>query len=128
MNHSFIFKLSLNKPLLALLLAPVFTSLLLFAIVAFLIDGRNNEVESNIMQTAERTALGHEIMQLRYFWQEVRVQNRDTMSETGQAMLDAQQNLQKAFITTSTHIKDRILISEVLSDTGKSDLVQLQKN
>jgi methyl-accepting chemotaxis protein len=127
MNHSFIFKLSLNKPLLALLLAPVFTSLLLFAIVAFLIDGRNNEVESNIMQTAERTALGHEIMQLRYFWQEVRVQNRDTMSETGQAMLDAQQNLQKAFITTSTHIKDRILISEVLSDTGKSDLVQLQK-
>ncbi|WP_122032996.1 methyl-accepting chemotaxis protein [Aliivibrio sp. EL58] len=128
MNHSFIFKLSLNKPLLALLLAPVFTSLFLFATVAFLIDGRNNEVESNIMQTAERTALGHEIMQLRYFWQEVRVQNRDTMSETGQAMLDAQQNLQKAFITTSTHIKDRILISEVLSDTGKSDLVQLQKN
>ena len=128
MNHSFIFKLSLNKPLLALLLAPVFTSLLLFAVVAFLIDSRNNEVESNIMQTAERTALGHEIMQLRYFWQEIRVQNRDTMSENGQEMLDAQQNLQKAFITTSTHIKDRILISEVLSDTGKSEFVQLQKN
>ncbi len=128
MNHSFIFKLSLNKPLLALLLAPVFTSLFLFAVVAFLIDGRNNEVENNIIQTGERAELGSEIMQLRHNWQEIRVKNRDTMSENGQAMQEQQKELQKAFVSTNTHIKENILTSKVLSDAGKSDMANLQKN
>ncbi|MGR6861312.1 methyl-accepting chemotaxis protein [Aliivibrio salmonicida] len=127
MNHSFIFKLSLNKPLLLLLLTPVFTSLLLFAIVAFLINDRNNEVESNIIQTTERTALGYEIMQLRHYWQEIRIKNRDTMSGNGQGMLDAKKDLEQTFIITNTHIKDRIIISDVLSNSGQSDLAQLQK-
>lgn len=127
MNHSFIFKLSLNKPLLALLLAPVFTSLFLFAVVAFLIDGRNNEVENNIIQTGERAELGSEIMQLRHNWQEIRVKNRDTMSENGQAMQEQQKELQKAFVSTNTHIKENIITSKVLSDAGKSDMANLQK-
>ncbi|WP_072054641.1 methyl-accepting chemotaxis protein [Aliivibrio fischeri] len=127
MNHSFIFKLSLNKPLLALLLAPVFTSLFLFAVVAFLIDGRNNEVENNIIQTAERAQFGSEIMQLRFNWQELRVKNRDTMSESGQAMLEQEKELQKAFALTNTHMKENILTSKVLSDAGKNDIDNLQK-
>ncbi|MUL03032.1 HAMP domain-containing protein [Aliivibrio fischeri] len=127
MNHSFIFKLSLNKPLLALLLAPVFASLILFAIVAFLINERNSELKKNIIQTTERSALGTEIMQLRHNWQEIRVKNRDTMSENGQAMLEQQKVLQKAFVSTNTHIKDNILSSNVLSDAGRTDINDLQK-
>ncbi|MUK44093.1 methyl-accepting chemotaxis protein [Aliivibrio fischeri] len=127
MNNSFIFKLSLNKPLLALLLAPVFASLILFAIVAFLINERNSELKKNIIQTTERSALGTEIMQLRHNWQEIRVKNRDTMSENGQAMLEQQRVLQKAFVSTNTHIKDNILSSNVLSDAGRTDINDLQK-
>ncbi|MUL16499.1 methyl-accepting chemotaxis protein [Aliivibrio fischeri] len=127
MNNSFIFKLSLNKPLLALLLAPVFASLILFAIVAFLINERNSELKKNIIQTTERSALGTEIIQLRHNWQEIRVKNRDTMSENGQAMLEQQRVLQKAFVSTNTHIKDNILSSNVLSDAGRTDINDLQK-
>ncbi|MUJ38305.1 methyl-accepting chemotaxis protein [Aliivibrio fischeri] len=127
MNHSFIFKLSLNKPLLTLLLAPVFASLILFAIVAFLINERNSELKKNIIQTTERSVLGTEIMQLRHNWQEIRVQNRDTMSENGQAMLEQQKELQQAFVSTNTHMKENILASNVLSDAGKSDIGNLQK-
>ncbi|MDD9197497.1 methyl-accepting chemotaxis protein [Aliivibrio sp. S3MY1] len=127
MNQSFLVKISLNKPLLTLLLTPVFISLILFASVAFLIDGRNNEVKNNIIQTGERAALGSEIMQLRYNWQEIRVANRDTMSENGQAMQEQHKELQKAFVSINTHINEGILASNVLSDTGKSDMRNLQK-
>nr|WP_194688040.1 HAMP domain-containing methyl-accepting chemotaxis protein [Aliivibrio sp. S10_S31] len=119
-------KTSLNKPLLTLLSIPVIVSLVLFAIVAFLINARNIVVENNIIQTGQRATLSAEIDQLRFYWQEIRVLNRDTMAETGQEMLNYQKKLNAAFVTAKEHINSAIFTSPMLSDAGRADLTQLQ--
>ncbi|MDD9176129.1 methyl-accepting chemotaxis protein [Aliivibrio finisterrensis] len=126
MNQSFLIKTSLNKPLLTLLSIPVIVSLVLFAIVAFLINSRNAIVENNIIQTGQRATLSSEIEQLRFYWQEIRVHNRDTMSEAGDEMLKAQIGLHDAFVTADQHIETSILTSKMLSQDGRADLQRLQ--
>lgn len=126
MNQSFLFKIVLNKPLLTLLLTPVIISLLLFASVAFLINDRNMEVESNIIQTGQRASLSTELAQLRVYWQEIRIHNRVTINKAGEEMLKAQKDLHNAFITADQHIETSILTSDILSKEGKADLQQLQ--
>ncbi|RYU64908.1 methyl-accepting chemotaxis protein [Aliivibrio finisterrensis] len=126
MNQSFLIKTSLNKPLLTLLSIPVIVSLVLFAIVAFLINSRNMIVENNIMQTGQRAALSSEIEELRFYWQEIRVHNRDTMAEAGDEMLKAQIGLHDAFVTADQHIETSILTSKMLSQDGRADLQRLQ--
>lgn len=126
MNQSFLIKTSLNKPLLTLLSIPVIVSLVLFAIVAFLINSRNTIVENNIIQTGQRATLSSEIEQLRFYWQEIRVHNRDTMSEAGDEMLKAQIGLHDAFVTADQHIETSILTSKMLSQNGRADLQRLQ--
>ncbi|MBD1570427.1 MULTISPECIES: methyl-accepting chemotaxis protein [Aliivibrio] len=126
MNQSLLVKTSLNKPLLTLLSIPVIVSLVLFAIVAFLINARNIVVENNIIQTGQRATLSAEIDQLRFYWQEIRVLNRDTMAETGQEMLNYQKKLNAAFVTAKEHINSAIFTSPMLSDAGRADLTQLQ--
>lgn len=126
MNQSFLIKTSLNKPLLTLLSIPVIVSLVLFAIVAFLINSRNTIVENNIIQTGQRATLSSEIEQLRFYWQEIRVHNRDTMSEAGDEMLKAQIGLHDAFVTADQHIETSILTSKMLSQDGRADLQRLQ--
>lgn len=127
MNQSFLFKIVLNKPLLTLLLTPVIISLLLFASVAFLINERNMEVESNIIQTGQRASLSTELDQLRFNWQEIRVHNRDTMNGAGEEMLRDQKELHDAFVTADQHIETSILTSDMLSKEGRADLQQLQQ-
>lgn len=51
------------------------------------------EVESNIIQTGQRASLSTEIDQLRFYWQEIRVHNRDTMNEAGEVMLNEQKKI-----------------------------------
>lgn len=126
MNQSLLVKTSLNKPLVTLLSIPVIVSLVLFAIVAFLINARNIVVENNIILTGQRASLSAEIDQLRFYWQEIRVVNRDTMAETGQEMLNYQKKLNTAFITAKEHINTAIFTSPMLSDAGRADLTQLQ--
>jgi methyl-accepting chemotaxis protein len=125
-NQSLLVKTSLNKPLVTLLSIPVIVSLVLFAIVAFLINARNIVVENNIILTGQRASLSAEIDQLRFYWQEIRVVNRDTMAETGQEMLNYQKKLNTTFITAKEHINTAIFTSPMLSDAGRADLTQLQ--
>lgn len=83
------------------------------------------EVESNIIQTGQRASLSTEIDQLRFYWQEIRVHNRDTMNEAGEVMLNEQKKLHDAFITADQHIETSILTSDMLSTEGRADLQNL---
>ncbi|MGF1725313.1 methyl-accepting chemotaxis protein [Photobacterium nomapromontoriensis] len=124
MSENITSRWSRNVPINVLIIFPVIATLILFAVVAFVINSNISIIKDNISLTDKRTELSNELANIDSDWNSARIQTRDLVSADS---ADMDQRYQALSVTVNgvNDMINKVIDAQVLTEQGRTEMMSI---